>query len=159
MGHLLSTVNPEAAAAIKPEEPFKGREPYVGEIVQYWARAGERPWGRLCFPAIVMDFKPVSENPRGIATLMVLYGAEDHRNYDVVMHRSPENPTHAWDFPPVRQDNEQDIARLCETIFGDEKRREESVYGMLKIVDSRLRRIETRLKLRGTPTDDGDDDE
>lgn len=97
MGHLLATVNPEAAAAIGKEaipDPVTGwgsdpvepapepvaqtvapdaRLPGIGETVVYQRRAGDFRAGRRAFPALVLDVHPET----AALDLVVVYEAED----------------------------------------------------------------------------------
>lgn len=139
MGHLLSTVNPEAANAITSEavNPFAVREPYIGEIVHYHSRSGEGRSGKTVFPAHVMK---VSED--GALELLVLYGVDDMREYPIVRPKTYDQPYHAWSFVPGAIDHGGKIKMIEEAVFGISEPVEESVYEMITALGKRIKDIE-----------------
>ena len=145
MGHLLSTVNPEAAAAVKPEEPpFPIRAPYIGEAVQYFARPGEgRGGGRDVFPAMMMKF-----GEDGVAELCVIYGADDFRDRINIPKKTHDKPWNSWDFMPNAMGGSADVKMLCAAIFGKHDPVEESVYGMILRLGARMKEVENDLSVR-----------
>ena len=145
MGHLLSTVNPEAAEAIKPEgQVFPVRPPYIGEPVQYFARPGEgRGGGREIFPAMIMKF---AED--GVAELCVIYGADDFRDRINIPKRTHDKPWNSWDFMPNATEGTGGIKMLWQAIFGKHDPVEESVYGMILRLGARVKHIEEDLATR-----------
>lgn len=146
MGHLLSTVNPEAAAAIQPDvDPFAVRAPEVGEIVHYFARLGEGRSGRMIFPAFVMRVE--HEGPRrGLLELIVIYGVDDVRGYSNVRRKTHDETMNVWDFMPGALGNQGDINMILKSLFGEHTMVEESVYGMLKESGKTLKRQAEELK-------------
>lgn len=144
MGHLLATSNPDAAAAIKPEEkPFPVREPYVGETVQYYARPGEGRAGKQMFPAILHIW-----DEQGRAELTVIYAADDLRTYTSVFKKTHDRPWPAWDFAPYALDKSANNVMLDQAIFGKHTPVEESVYGMIIALGKRIAELEERLDKR-----------
>lgn len=126
-GHLLSTVNPQAAQT----EEFE--VPPIGARVQYFARPGQGRGPHITFPADVMFADPKT----GACVLWVLYGREDYREHPHVHRRSDQNPYHSWEYVPdgfeelsaeldtaQKRIDElvQDNQALEKAIFGDYKR-------------------------------------
>lgn len=94
MGHLLSSVNPEAAAAIQPPVG-KPRLPQVGEIVIYHMRLGHTRQGRTRFPALVQG-----SNEREQLNLTVILEAGELLNATLVDEIGPGKDTgHVWERP------------------------------------------------------------
>lgn len=93
MGHLLSTVNPEAAAAIQPE-PTAPRLPGVGELVIYHMRHGHGRQGRTRFPAVVQD-----HGERGTLHLTVILEAAELKNETLVEQIGVGRDAHVWERP------------------------------------------------------------
>jgi len=126
-GHLLSTVNPQAAQT----EEFE--VPPIGARVQYFARPGQGRGPHITFPADVMFADPKT----GACVLWVLYGREDYREHPHVHRRSDQNPYHSWEYVPdgfeelseeladvqlkLAQTQAQ-LAELSSAIFGGYKR-------------------------------------
>lgn len=119
-GHLLSSVNPQAAQT----EDFE--VPPVGARVQYFARPGQGRGPTTVFAADVLH-----ANPRtGACELWVLFGREDYRDFVNVRQRSDQEPYHCWDYLPDGFDKLADdldaangkIDALEKAIFGDYKR-------------------------------------
>jgi hypothetical protein len=147
MGHLLATVNPEAAAAIKPEEsPFLVREPFTGETVQYFARPGEGRAGRQIFGAQILKW-----DEHGMAQLLVFYGADDFREFNNVGKKTIDRTFNCWEFMPDALAHrgggteEGDLDRLANLILGEHVAVEESVYGMIIRMGNRLKLVEDAL--------------
>jgi hypothetical protein len=93
LGHLLQSINPEAAEAIR-ETPAAPRVPDVGEIVIYHMRPGERRQGRTRFPALVQG-----EGQRGSLNLTVILEAGELRNETLVSPIGPGAEHHCWERP------------------------------------------------------------
>lgn len=105
MGHLLSTVNPEAAAAIQPRQVAAKDMPAVGSFVQYFARPGEGRRGGHEFGAMVTR---VYDN--GTIDGIAFYDADDFRNLERLPQRSEHHEFPAWDWreeapTTIRADN------------------------------------------------------
>ena len=90
MNHLLSTVNPEAAAAIQPV-PARQPLPGVGETVVYTMRQGFARNGRTRFPALVMG------EQGGRLLLTVVVDAGDMVDESLVDEAGPGCETHCWE--------------------------------------------------------------
>lgn len=87
MGHLLSTVNPKAAAEIdNPPAP-----PDVGTMVVFKDRPGFARMHRTEFPAIVLGHQT-----DGTAILFVIMEAEDFKMEDRVPFRSHNQENFYW---------------------------------------------------------------
>lgn len=81
MGHMLSTVNPDAAARIGREnDPLPG----VGTIVHYRPRPTDVKRGRWVVPAIVLT----ADQDNRTLDLFVIYDANDQ----ITQERVPESP-------------------------------------------------------------------
>lgn len=93
MGHLLSSVNPEAADRIQPEPPV-ARPPQVGELVIYHMRPGERRQGRTTFPALVQG-----AGERGLLNLTAILEAGELKNETLVSEIGPGRDAHVWERP------------------------------------------------------------
>jgi len=91
MGHLLSSVNPEAAERI---QPALGRPPLpsVGSVVLYHMRPGHGRQGRTAFPAFVM----AQENGRRLS-LLVMIDAGDMIDETLVEQYGVGQEHHAWE--------------------------------------------------------------
>lgn len=115
-GHLLQTINPEAAAETH-------EVPEVGSRVIYYARPGQGRGGQTKFAADVLSVAP----HKGTACLWVLWGREDWREIDHVRHRSEQEPYGCWDYCEdgigeilADVDNlKAEVADLKQAIFGD----------------------------------------
>lgn len=148
MGHLLATVNPEAAAAIKPTSPLGNRVAPLHQIVRYHSRPGEGRAGKMSFPAFMMHCDP--ENGR--AQLLVIYAADDLQDRINIPYRSDENPFAAWDYinpleAPVtlRAGN---LENGMDRVFGEHGLEEgQSVMGLI----AELRREIEALKAKRGP--------
>lgn len=92
MGHLLATVNPEAAAAIRPE-PNLPRLPRVGEVLKFYPRPGEGRGGRLEYAVHV-----TSVHSGGLVNGIVMYDAQDFRDVINIPPRSDALPWPSWEF-------------------------------------------------------------
>ncbi len=91
MGHLLRTVNPEAADAIEPG-PGVRRLPEVGEVVRYHMRAGHGRNGRSFFPALVQG-----HGEQDTLMLTVCIDAQDFADESLVSEIGPGNEFHCWE--------------------------------------------------------------
>ena len=93
-GHLLKSINPEAAAAIQPS-PARPRIPDVGELVIYHMRRGHGRQGRTRFPALVQ-----SQSERGTLGLTVILEAGELQNVTLVSELGPGGDEgHCWERP------------------------------------------------------------
>lgn len=91
MGHFLSTVNPEAAADIRPIVDLV--LPEAGDILKFFPRPGEGRGGRTDY------FIQVTRvYPDGRVDGIVPYDAADARDVINVPHRSGEVPWPAWEW-------------------------------------------------------------
>lgn len=87
LGHLLSTVNPKAAAEIdNPPAP-----PDVGTWVVFKDRAGVSRMHRVEFPALVLG-----ADSEGLLSLMVVLEPEDMKMEDHVPFRSHNAENYYW---------------------------------------------------------------
>lgn len=122
-GHLLSSVNPEAAEAIQPG-PERRRLPDVGEIVRYQMRQGHgREGGRTIFPAFVQG-----HGERDTLMLTVVFDAGDMIDESLVSEIGPGNEFHCWE--RVSGEGVRPLAeRLAEPA---------GLLGMVKTLETRL---------------------
>lgn len=112
-GHLLQTVNPEAAAEDQEVPP-------VGTRVLYHARPGFGRGGRTAFPADVMHNDP----KKGTCVLWVLFGREDYKEIEHVQKVSEQN-LYGWSYTEESEGMLREIdalrdelAMLRASIFG-----------------------------------------
>ena len=146
MGHLLSTVNPEAAGAIQPaEDPFAIRAAEIGEVVHYFARPGEGRSGKTKFPAVVMHVG-MDGPQRGWLELLVIYGVDDQRGYINIRRKTHDETMNVWDFIPGALGNAGDINLILRSLFGGNAVVEDSVYDMIKMLAKRLTKVEASNK-------------
>lgn len=145
MGHLLASVNAEAAAAIHPA-PDRPRLPGVGASVVYTMRAGHGRSGRTRFPAIVRD-----HGPNDTLALTVIIDAGDMADEDLVGRAAPGNEFHCWDYVeavrPVAERLDEpgglrgEVASLDAAVFGDFDRPTISLISILQDFETRLRAV------------------
>lgn len=90
-GHLLSSINKEAAAAIQPA-PARPKLPGVGELVVYHMRAGYARSGRTTFPAIVQG-----HGDRETLMLTVIIDAQDLADESLVEEIGIGREFHVWE--------------------------------------------------------------
>lgn len=141
MGHLLSSINSEAAERYG-ERPL----PRVGETVEYYPRQGERRRGRVKAAALVTHVDP--DNRR--CDLAIFFEGCDVMDQQGVPERVGED--RGWLRLPTAQDNSaeaiaelrKDIADLRAFIMGEFPQPPMSVLDMLKNVDDRVEVLETR---------------
>jgi hypothetical protein len=89
MGHLLKTVNPEAAAALEATEtPL----PQQGQWVRYHCRPGEARSGRPTAPALVMHVDAMDR----VCDLLVKHGPDDEVMQFRIRAWSPINDYHCF---------------------------------------------------------------
>lgn len=93
MGHLLATVNPEAAAAIGTENVDTSKLPAIGSIVRYYPRPGEGRGGRREFSMIVTEHAK-DGRVGGVA----IFDASDFRDIMPIWQYSDTNVWPAWDW-------------------------------------------------------------
>jgi hypothetical protein len=106
-GHMLKTVNPEAADEIERQgnAPAAKRLPEVGEIVIYHMRIGHGRQGRTRFPALVQG-----HGERQTLNLTVILEAAELKNETLVDEIGPGREAHVWERP--------DISALAEIFRG-----------------------------------------
>lgn len=92
MSHLLQTVNPEAAEAIRPM-PTRQPLPGVGEVVVYTMRPGHAREGRNRVPAMVMG------ETAGALHLLVMIDASEMVDERLVSEAGPGQEFHCWERP------------------------------------------------------------
>jgi hypothetical protein len=157
MGHLLATVNPEAARQIDDRRPL----PRIGQPVVYHPRPSEIRRGRTEIPAIVLA---VDEHNRRLE-LMVMFEAAD-------MITQPSVPEHVagdrgWSYLPdqvtdeiaaLREENAQlrnKLDVLTAMVCGDFQMPEgESVLSLLDIQDGRVTALEGKVDAILLPNND-----
>lgn len=140
MGHLLSTVNPEAVERINDTRPL----PDIGEIVHYYPRLGERRRGRDKIAALVTH---VDRDNRRL-DLAIIHEANDMLDQQRVPERVGED--RGWLRIPTAQDKaleeiavlRADIADLRAFIMGAHQQPPMTVLDMLKNVDDRVEVLE-----------------
>lgn len=96
MGHLLATVNPEAAAEIGREYAQPPLPP-PGTMVRYLARPGEGRGGRMEFPFLVMHHGRDGMTIEGI----IFYACDDWVGRDNIRRKSDAQPFACWE--PIEQ--------------------------------------------------------
>jgi hypothetical protein len=127
-GHLMQTVNPEAAAA-------EHEVPHPGTRVLYFARPGQTRQGRNICAADVLS----SDARKGTATLYVLFGSEDYREIEHVRMRTDQEPYGCWDYVPDSYDAVMDRVEALETaIFGEFERPAKSIINILADFEQRV---------------------
>lgn len=133
MGHLLSTVNREAADAIdNPPAP-----PDVSTMVVYKARAGFSRMQRTEFPALVLG----SNSDDGSLILLVMMDAEDVMVEQRVQFQSHNQPHHCWRYRRKSAAEDADgelptrIAAIEDFLRGEDK--------LGEIVEAIGKRVET----------------
>jgi hypothetical protein len=92
-GHLLSTVNPEASAAIQPDAMLP-KLPDVGDLVVYHMRQGFGRQGRTRFAALVQG-----RGDRDTLNLTVIIDAGDFIDEQFVSQIGVGNEFHCWEWP------------------------------------------------------------
>jgi len=92
LGHLLSSVNQQAADNIQPIQPRQPL-PGVGEMVVYTMRPGHGRNGRTRFPAVVMG------EQGGKLLLTVMIDAGDMVDESLVEEAGPGAEFHCWERP------------------------------------------------------------
>lgn len=114
-GHMLSTVNPEAAAETH-------EVPETGSRVIYYARPGQGRGAQTKFAADVL----FTDVRKGTVCLWVLFGREDWREIDHVHKRSEQEPYGTWDYTEEAEGLLREIDELREenkslraALFGD----------------------------------------
>ena len=153
MSHLLSSVNPEAAAAIQPPAA-KLPLPDVGVLVIYHMRRGHARQGRTRFPALVQGSRE-----DGTLNLTVIMEAGELKNETLVRETGPGGDEgHVWE----RVDNmalseafrgtitaliqrvadvEQEMASLRSLILGDYDAPAVSIIHIMQDFENRLRAL------------------
>lgn len=168
MGHLLSTVNKEASAAM--DRPIERRAlPPTGMTVIYTMRPGHGRMGTNKFPAIVMG----SDNQNRL-NLLVMIDAGDMMDEQMVEQAKPGNEFHCWDWvddasaavqgmrgtmAALHQrigDQEERLKALEAVVLGDYAPPKVSIIGIMVDFENRLRLSASRAADTaaplGTPT-------
>ena len=140
MGHLMKTVNPEAAERME-ERPL----PIIGEMVHYYCRPGERRRGRTHMPAIVVAI----DADNRMLTLVVIWEAQDLGDQERVPERMgddrgwqrmprPENVTVniAPAIDGLRSELLAEMSKLRDAIFGDYQVPKKSVLALIDDMDT-----------------------
>src|SRR6266550_1073505 len=148
MGHLLSSVNPEAAERV--ENPAMGA-PDVGTPVVYIARAGFQRMGRHEFPASVLG-----HDEEGHLSLLVTMEPEDMMMEDHVRPQQSDEG-HTWRHVVMDEPDDvhgmrlaiesmgetiemlrSELADLKKIVLGDYKPAKLSVYELLAEFEAKL---------------------
>ena len=166
MGHLLSSINEEAAAAM--DAPIdRPNIPPVGATVIYVMRLGHGRNGKNRFPALVMG-----HGQRDTLELMVFIDAGDMVDETLVERAKPGQEHHCWEWPDDANaalqgmrgtlaalhqrvgEAEEENKRLREIVLGDFNEPKVSIIGIMQDFETRLRALkvemlEKPLKSRG----------
>lgn len=140
MGHLLSSVNPEAAAAIDGDYP----RVEVGSPVKYTMRDGQRRAGRTQVPGFIM-----AQNDDGTCDLLLLMEPEDFIEERHIPMKSEHQIVNCWEYlvpAPVRAEIENLYAIIDELksdVFGEYNEPPKAVMQYLADFDVRLQKIES----------------
>lgn len=94
MGHLLNSINPDAAEQMNQGTAELPDAPRPGMVVEYTMRVGHGRMGRTKFPAFVMG---ASRHGRGV-DLLVFIDAGEMTDEQMVEKAAPGNETHCWDW-------------------------------------------------------------
>lgn len=145
MSHLLSSINPQAAAEIHPG-PERQRLPGVGETVVYHMRQGFGRMGRTRFPALVQG-----HGERDTLMLTVFVDASDMMDESLVEEIGPGHEFHVWErLSAVRSLAERleepaglrgEVKSLETAVFGDYDRPRMSLIDILSDFEQRLRTV------------------
>lgn len=153
MGHLLSTVNPEASDLIQPIPP-RQRLPGVGSAVVYHMRRGHGRNGRTSFPAVVQG-----HGERDTLMLTVIIDAGDMVDEQFVEQIGPgKDEGHCWEWPEGSQaatgihgtiaalhtrigDIEDEFSRMSEVVLGEFDAPKVSIIHIMQDFESRLRAV------------------
>lgn len=150
MGHLLKTVNPEAAGAIAGNAPPM---PMLGEMVIFRPRMGEQRGGKTEFPAMVLAFPDGAGQP---LDLLIFYGADDQIERNRVLRATDHEPLNAWimhprnvmfePFEPSRLNSmAKDLAILKAQVFGEFVDPPKAIMAYLDEFGRRLKTMEKAL--------------
>lgn len=113
MGHMLATVNPEAAAAIDNPPP----PPDIATMVVFKPRAGVSRMHRTEFPAIVLGHRE-----DGTLSLLVMMEPEDMIMEERVPFRSHNQDQFCWRYPrSSASDLEDRVAKIEAYLDGEDK--------------------------------------
>lgn len=137
MGHLLETVNPQAAAAIEGIAPVD--YPQIGEPLRFHRRKNDFRAGKTTFPAMCLGVNP----DQGLVDLLVVFDVEDYIRQQVKQWDG-ENP--GWerlgkpdgDIGELRRD----LNQVAEDLYGENARPSASVCDALASLHIRLSKIE-----------------
>lgn len=137
-GHLLRTVNPDAADMIEAQVPK--RIPQVGAPAVYHCRPGEGRRGLVKFPGLVLR----SSADTGI-DMIVFFDAEDFRLVERLQPWTEQNPVFCYTAStndPTLFDRLDQLAEELETIkaavFGEFDAPSQSVIGYLASFEKKL---------------------
>lgn len=151
MGHLLKSINPEAAEAIRPAA-LAERMPDVGDIVIYHMRSGHGRQGRTRFPALVQG------GEAGRLNLTVILESSELRNETMVEQIGPGKEFHVWERPDISSlaeafrgtltalhtrigDLEGENKRLRDCVLGDFDIPKISIIAIMQDFENRLRML------------------
>lgn len=137
VGHLLKTVNPEAADAIdNPPAP-----PDVGTWVVFKGRAGFSRMHRTEFPALVLGAQPTD----GTLELMVVMEPEDMITESRVPFQSHNQEHFCWRYRRKSAAEEADGALGRITAIEDFLRGEDALGSTVEAIGKRLEAVESVL--------------
>lgn len=158
MGHLLSSVNKEAAENIRPIE---ARQPLpgVGEVVVYTMRPGHGRGGRTRFPALVMG------EHSGKLILTVIVDAGDMMDESLVEEAGPGQEFHCWErvaptaIPGIHGTVaslherigalEEEFKSMSAVVLGDFDKPAVSIIHIMQDFENRLRALKTEAAPAG----------
>jgi hypothetical protein len=161
-GHLLASVNQEAADNIRPL-PVRQPLPGVGEVVIYTMRPGHGRNGQTRFPALVMGERG------GKLLLTVIIDAGDMVDESHVEEAGPGNEFHCWERPqPAAATGlhgtvaalherigalEEEFRLLQKTVLGGYEHPKISIIDIMQEFETRLRDL--KRETQAAPADGG----
>lgn len=139
MGHMLATMNPEAAHEIEHPTALPG----VGSPVVYCPRPGQIRAGRSRVPAIVLK----ADGDNGLLDLVVIYDADDFLSVRDVPRRQGED--RGWEpasdsAGAVLEKLEAFKGELAEVLFGLNVKPEVDILTQLSDIRERLAILEAK---------------
>lgn len=157
MSHLLASVNPAAAAEIRPADPSPNL-PDVGDIVVYTMRPGHGRMGRNRFAALVQG-----RGERGTLNLTVVIDAGDLIDEQFVSPAGPGQEAHCWEWPDDSRradgfrgtvaslhqrigDLEGEVKSLRDCVLGDFDMPKISIIAIMQDFENRLRALAGKSK-------------
>lgn len=159
-GHLLSTINPAAAAEIQPIESGPPL-PDVGDIVIYHMRQGHGRQGRTRFSALVQG-----RGERGSLNLTIIIDAQDFVDEQFVQPIGVGQEFHCWEWPDDSRradgfrgtiaalhqrigDLEGELAEMRKMILGDYDAPKLALFDIFAKMEARLKAVEGGQKGKG----------